>query len=219
MKSFRAGYGFINSYPRLPFTYLKVKTAKSPIALPRLQRSSSSNSQPHPVLNQSPSKCLPSGGREQTTLTIPQATSPFEKRLLGSVAWCSLCSCLSFLFSLLKLLEARVGALPKPLSVALLWRHPRLYVLSSYLSNGLSAPSKPNLTSAVSLYSIPEVTRVFILFLMLENTKLQLCNSIKIQGHQILRTVACTCKHTNLEIYQKQGLVRVNSNYRMRRQP
>lgn len=73
--------------------------------------------------------------------------------------------------------------------------------------------------SAVSLYSIREVTRVFILFLMLENTKLQLCNSIKIQGHQILRTVAYTCKHTNLEIYQKQGLVRVNSNYRMRRQP
>lgn len=216
MKSFRAGCGFINSYPRLPFTYLKVKTAKSPIALPRLhpEKQLITYSQPHPALNQSPSKCLPSGHGERTTLTIPQAISPFEKRLLGFPLQLSVLP-----VSLLKLLEARVGALAKLLSVALLWRHPRLCVLSSYLSNGLSAPSKPNPMSAVSLYSILEVTHVFILFLMLENTKLQLCNSIKIQGHQILRTVACTCKHTNLEIHQKQGLVRVNSNYRMRRQP
>lgn len=166
---------------------------------------------PAPPSPRSTSKVLPSGGGEQTTPITPQA-NPVTRGCWD--LWLGVPpAAVSFLFSLL---EAQEEAPPKLESAAL---HADTWGVGPK-QLPFRAPQHPQnpTASAVPLYRTPEVSYVFILFFMLENTKLQLCNSIKIKVH-ILRTVVCTCEHTNLEMHQKQGLVRINSNYTLRRQP
>lgn len=207
MKSFRAGCGFIHWNPELFHEGRNCRVT-----------SRSSREAGHQVFPGSPAslnhlKVLPSERaserasrrRWRAACAHCPTGNPWEKTLLASAAWCSLCSSALPVFSPEAIRSLDRSFQCQPVSAALLVRHLRLLVLSNYLSHGLSAPPEPNSHPPCHSTILLKFLSWF-LCQRIQNYNFEIALKSKCT---ILRTVVCTCKHTNLEMHQKQGLVRI----------